>query len=90
MKVTKKMKRFAALLIAAVVMLSGVPLPSVQAAGDAKGVDVLTFTVKNAKGNPVPGVKLEIYDGNTPTYKKLTSNASGMVRWTPEQAERFV
>ena len=36
MKVTKKMKRFAALLIAAVVMLSGVPLPSVQAAGDAK------------------------------------------------------
>ena len=43
MKVTKKMKRFAALLIAAVVMLSGVPLPSVQAAGDAKGVDVLTF-----------------------------------------------
>lgn len=46
MKVTKKMKRFAALLIAAVVMLSGVPLPSVQAAGDAKGVDVLTFTVK--------------------------------------------
>ena len=87
MKVTKKMKRFAALLIAAVVMLSGVPLPSVQAAGDAKGVDVLTFTVKNAKGNPVPGVKLEIYDGNTPTYKKLTSNASGMVRWTPELSD---
>ena len=84
MKVTKKMKRFAALLIAAVVMLSGVPLPSVQAAGDAKGVDVLEFTVKNEKGNPVPGVKLEIYDGNTSTYKKLTSNASGMVRWTPE------
>ena len=67
--------------------LSGVPLPSVQAAGDAKGVDVLTFTVKNAKGNPVPGVKLEIYDGNTPTYKKLTSNASGMVRWTPELSD---
>ena len=87
MKVTKKMKRFAALLIAAVVMLSGVPLPSVQAVGDAKGVDVLTFTVKNAKGNPVPGVKLEIYDGNTPTYKKLTSNASGMVRWTPELSD---
>ena len=68
-------------------MLSGVPLPSVQAAGDAKGVDVLTFTVKNAKGNPVPGVKSEIYDGNTPTYKKLTSNASGMVRWTPELSD---
>ena len=87
MKVTKKMKRFAALLIAAVVMLSGVPLPSVQAAGDAKGVSVLTFTVKNAKGNPVPGVKLEIYDGNTTTYKKLTSNALGMVRWTPELSD---
>ena len=90
MKVTKKMKRFAALLIAAVVMLSGVPLPSVQAAGDAKGVDVLTFTVKNAKGNPVPGVELEIYDGNTPTYKKLTSNALGMVRWTPELSDNVL
>ena len=87
MKVTKKMKRFAALLIAAVVMLSGVPLPSVQAAGDAKGVDVLEFTVKNEKGNPVPGVRLTIFNGTSPTGKNLESNASGMVRWTPEASD---
>ena len=87
MKVTKKMKRFAALLIAAVVMLSGVPLPSVQAAGDAKGVDVLEFTVKNEKGNPVPGVRLTIFNGTSPTGKNLESNASEMVRWTPEASD---
>lgn len=87
MKVTKKMKRFAALLIAAVVMLSGVPLPSVQAAGEAKGVDVLAFAVKNEKGTPVLGVKLDIYDGNVALCKNLTSNALGMVRWTPELSD---
>ena len=87
MKVTKKMKRFAALLIAAVVMLSGVPLPSVQAAGEAKGVDVLAFAVKNEKGTPVPGVRLTIFNGTSPTGKNLESNASGMVRWTPEASD---
>ena len=87
MKVTKKMKRFAALLIAAVVMLSGVPLPSVQAAGEAKGVDVLAFAVKNEKGTPVLGVKLDIYDGNVALRKDLTSNELGMVRWTPELSD---
>ncbi len=81
MKVTKKMKRFAALLIAAVVMLSGVPLPSVQAAGDAKGVDVLTFTVKDEEGHPVEGVELDIYDRGGRTYTNLKSKMGGVVRW---------
>ena len=81
MKVTKKMKRFAALLIAAVVMLSGVPLPSVQAAGDAKGVDVLTFTVKDEEGHPVEGVELDIYDRGGRTYTNLESKMGGVVRW---------
>ena len=81
MKVTKKMKRFAALLIAAVVMLSGVPLPSVQAAGDAKGVDVLTFTVKDEEGHPVEGVELDIYDRGDRTCTNLKSKMGGVVRW---------
>ena len=81
MKVTKKMKRFAALLIAAVVMLSGVPLPSVQAAGDAKGVNTLTFTVKDKEGHPVEGVELDIYDRGGRTYTNLESKMGGVVRW---------
>ena len=82
-------KRMLAYVLALVLMFSnfvGFDITT-KAAGEAKGVDVLTFTVKNEKGNPVPGVKLEIYDGNTPTYKKLTSNALGMVRWTPELSD---
>ena len=81
MKVTKKMKRFAALLIAAVVMLSGVPLPSVQAAGEAKGVSVLEFTVKDKEGHPVEGVKLDIYDQYGRMYVNLESKMGGVVRW---------
>lgn len=81
MKVTKKMKRFAALLIAAVVMLSGVPLPSVQAAGEAKGVSVLEFTVKDKEGHPVEGVKLDIYDQSGQMYTNLESKVGGVVRW---------
>ena len=81
MKVTKKMKRFAALLIAAVVMLSGVPLPSVQAAGEAKGVSVLEFTVKDKEGHPVEGVELDIYERGDRTYTNLESKKGGVVRW---------
>ena len=82
-------KRMLAYVLALVFMFSnfvGFDITT-KAAGEAKGISVLTFTVKNEKGNPVPGVKLEIYDGNTSTYKKLTSNASGMVRWTPELSD---
>ena len=91
MKVTKKMKRFAALLIAAVVMLSGVPLPSVQAAGEAKGVSVLEFTVKDKEGHPVEGVKLDIYDQYGRMYVNLESKMEGVVRWNiPDYFSNYI